>query len=139
MDRRTGQKERDSEKARPSREEGDQTGPVGEGEAGFLLSREPQAGLGPKTRASGPPQRADAAQGSHPAAPIHDSISLALFNPLDSATLLGSAFSVLTLTHCVLSSALLWSLRMLGIFSCVSWLMVFSLESFCSRIFIVWK
>ena len=56
------ERERDPERGSSSREEGVQAGEVGEGEAGFLLSREPQAGLDPKTLASGPQQKADASQ-----------------------------------------------------------------------------
>ena len=62
MDGQIGQKERDSERGGPSREEGVQARQVGEGEAGFLLSREPQAGLDPEPLASGPQQKADASQ-----------------------------------------------------------------------------
>jgi len=40
--------------------EGTQTGGVGEGEAGFPPSREPDAGLDPRTLGSGPEPKADA-------------------------------------------------------------------------------
>jgi len=40
--------------------EGTQTGGVGEGEAGFPPSREPDAGLNPRTLGSGPEPKADA-------------------------------------------------------------------------------
>jgi len=40
--------------------EGTQAGGVGEGKAGFLWSREPDAGLDPRTLGSGPEPKADA-------------------------------------------------------------------------------
>ena len=69
---------------------------VGEGEAGFLLSREPQAGLDPKTLASVPQQKA-ATQVPHSMTKFvfHDSIRWMKQHSL------GSASSGFTLTHCV--------------------------------------
>ena len=64
-------------------------GEVGEGEAGFQLSKEPQAWLDTKTLALGRQQKADVYQGSHPGAPLHDSIRFALINPLDETTRFG--------------------------------------------------
>ena len=41
-----------------------------EGEAGSSLSREPEAGLDPRTPGSGPEPKADAQALSHPGAPV---------------------------------------------------------------------
>jgi len=49
--------------------EGTQVGGVGEGEAGFPRSREPNAGLDPRTLGSRPEPKADAERPSHPGAP----------------------------------------------------------------------
>ena len=49
---------------------GDTAGGVGEGEAGFPWSREPNAGLYPRTPRSWPEPKADSQLTEHPGAPI---------------------------------------------------------------------
>jgi len=48
------------DRERETAREGTQAGRVGEGEAGFLQSREPDAGLHPRTLGSRPEPKADA-------------------------------------------------------------------------------